>query len=74
MNNTSRIHRKSIGARLFCKDQLLIQSMVLPGMIWYVLFCYVPMYGVLLGFKDYSARKGIFGSPWVGFKQFQALF
>lgn len=74
MSDTNRIAQKTRWRRFFCKDQLLIQSMVLPGIAWYILFCYVPMYGVILGFKDYSARKGIMGSPWVGLKHFEALF
>lgn len=60
--------------RLFSKDQLLSQSMVIPGFFWYLLFCYVPMYGIILSFKNYSARKGIMGSPWVGLAHFKDLF
>jgi putative aldouronate transport system permease protein len=39
-----------------------------------LIFNYIPMSGVLLAFKDYSLRKGIFGSPWAGFKYFRQLF
>ena len=60
--------------KFFSKDQLLVQSMVIPGFLWYILFCYVPMYGIILGFKNYSARRGILGSPWVGLEHFRALF
>lgn len=56
------------------KGQLLLQSMVIPGIIWYLVFCYIPMYGVTLAFKDYIFKEGIFGSPWVGLKHFQQLF
>lgn len=38
-----------------------------------LIFNYIPMSGVLLAFKDYSLRKGIFGSPWAGFKYFRQL-
>lgn len=58
---------------LWNKEQWISQSMVIPGFLWYVLFCYVPMYGIVLGFKNYSARKGIMGSPWVGLTHFQEL-
>ncbi|MDF2887303.1 MAG: protein lplB [Lacrimispora sp.] len=48
--------------------------MLVPCIIYYILICYVPMGGVLLAFKDYSFRKGIWGSPWVGFRYFQMFF
>lgn len=48
--------------------------MLVPCIIYYVLICYVPMGGVLLAFKDYSFRKGIWGSPWVGFRYFRMFF
>ncbi len=60
--------------KYFTGEQLAAQSMVLPGLVWYIVFCYLPMYGILLGFKQYSPRKGILGSPWVGLEHFHALF
>lgn len=48
--------------------------MTIPGIIWLLIFCYYPMYGVLIAFKDFSYKKGIWGSPWVGLKNFQFLF
>jgi len=51
-----------------------IQLMVLPALLMIVLFQYIPMYGVLLGFQDYSLFKGFLNSPWVGFKHFEAFF
>lgn len=47
---------------------------VLPALIWFAIFCYVPMYGITLAFKDYSFSKGILFSPWVGFGAFKQLF
>ena len=52
--------------------QLLI--IFLPGLIFYLLFRYVPMYGVLVSFKKYSPFLGVFKSPWIGFKNFQDFF
>ncbi|SFB62141.1 putative aldouronate transport system permease protein [Cohnella sp. OV330] len=51
-----------------------IQLMVLPGLIFLLVFSYIPMYGVLMAFQDYSLFKGFFGSPWVGFKHFEMFF
>lgn len=45
-----------------------------PALIYYLVFCYGPLLGVQIAFKDYQFRKGILGSPWAGFKHFQALF
>lgn len=46
----------------------------LPGFIWYLIYKYLPMYGLIIAFKDYNFSKGIFGSPWVGLKHFKFLF
>nr|HML46711.1 sugar ABC transporter permease [Clostridia bacterium] len=52
-----------------------IYMMLLPALVWYAVFCYQPMYGVLLAFKDYKFNMGILFSPWVGLKYFrQFLF
>ena len=48
--------------------------MLLPGLIYYIIFRYVPMYGVVIAFKDFNARLGILGSPWIGFEQFIRFF
>ena len=48
--------------------------MVLPVLIYYILFCYVPMYGTLMAFQDYDPAWGILGSPWVGFSNFVDFF
>lgn len=44
---------------------------VLPCVVWLLVFCYYPMYGAILAFKDYKYNLGILGSPWVGLKHFQ---
>jgi putative aldouronate transport system permease protein len=48
--------------------------MALPGMIQIFVFSYLPMPGLLLAFKNYRAADGIWGSQWVGFKNFEFLF
>jgi putative aldouronate transport system permease protein len=48
--------------------------LLIPGLIYFILFCYVPIYGVQLAFKDYIATKGIGGSPWVGVVNFNRFF
>lgn len=48
--------------------------LVIPGIIWYIVFAYMPMYGLIIGFKDFSPYRGIAGSPWVGFMWFEQFF
>ena len=47
---------------------------LLPGIVYYVVFHYLPMYGVTLAFKDFRASLGILGSPWVGLRHFHRFF
>jgi len=51
------------------KSKYLYLMMLIP-IVYYVLFHYMPLYGVLIAFKDYKVAKGVWGSPWVGFKWF----
>ena len=46
----------------------------LPVLAWLIVVCYVPMVGLVLAFKDYSVYDGIFGSPWIGWTNFEILF
>lgn len=48
--------------------------MALPAIIFFIIFVYSPMYGVIVAFKDLYIKKGILGSPWVGLFWFNKLF
>jgi len=48
--------------------------MLVPAIIWFIVFLYKPMYGLQIAFKDYSIFRGVSGSPWVGFEHFETLF
>lgn len=48
--------------------------MALPALLLLLVFAYLPMIGIIVAFKDYRAAQGIFGSDWVGFKNFEFLF
>jgi ABC-type polysaccharide transport system, permease component len=52
----------------------LLYLMMLPVIAYYIIFHYIPMYGALIAFKDYSPMKGILGSDWVGLKHFHDFF
>ena len=51
-----------------------IYVMLLPTIIWFIVFLYKPMYGLQIAFKDYSIFRGVADSPWVGFEHFETLF
>lgn len=48
--------------------------MLLPCIIFFIIFSYIPMGGLLLAFKEYKFNKGILGSPWIGFEYFKTFF
>ncbi|WP_082087922.1 ABC transporter permease [Domibacillus indicus] len=48
--------------------------MILPGLLYFLIFKYVPMAGVVIAFQDYQPFLGMAGSEWVGFKHFERLF
>lgn len=51
-----------------------IYMMALPVIAYYIIFHYIPIYGAMIAFKDFSPALGIFKSPWVGFKHFYNFF
>ena len=56
------------------RTQIPLTAMSLPAIILVFMFSYVPMFGLILAFKDFNVRDGIFGSPWCGFANFSYLF
>lgn len=67
-----KIKQDSLARRFF--KQWDIQLMVIPALLFVFVFSYIPMYGVLMAFQDYSIYKGFLHSPWVGFKHFEMFF
>ena len=61
---TWRLMRRNIALYVF----------LVPAFLYIVLFCYVPMYGVQIAFRNFNFAGGVTGSPWVGLKWFQAFF
>lgn len=52
----------------------LFYLMMLPGLLYFAVFRYLPMFGLVIAFKDYDIFKGIWASQWVGLKNFRELF
>ena len=55
----------------FNRDQKMLYLILLPFIIWYAVFMFKPMYGMVIAFKDYSLFREISGSEWVGLKNFK---
>ena len=51
-----------------------IYLMLVPVLLYYVVFHYLPMYGVVIAFQDFNPIRGVFGSKWVGLQNFQDFF
>ena len=58
----------------YLKREWQIYVMLLPTIVWLILFLYKPMYGLQVAFKDYSLFRGVSGSEWIGFEHFETLF
>lgn len=56
------------------KKHLALTIMIVPTIAFFIIFRYVPMYGLTMAFKDYRFNLGILGSPWVGFDNFELIF
>ncbi|WP_127579493.1 ABC transporter permease [Paenibacillus koleovorans] len=69
------VYRKkkvSLLARLW--KERFIHMLVLPGLLYFIIYRYIPMGGLVIGFQDYSVFKGFLSSDWVGLKHFKELF
>ncbi len=56
------------------RNDSLLYVMLIPVLAWYLIFCYVPMSGIVLAFKNFRYDGGIWGSPWVGMANFSKMF
>ncbi len=65
-------HRGSFGKYLWKNKYLYL--LLIPGLLYFVIFNYAPMYGLTIAFKDFKFSEGIFGSPWNGLENFKYLF
>jgi len=77
MNNLTLANgRQTASARVaqVLKHNWRLWLLLLPGLVWLIVFCYIPIYGVSIAFKDFNAKLGIMGSPWVGLKYFKQFF
>ncbi len=58
----------------YIKKKRYLYLMLIPAVIYFILFNYAPMYGILIAFKDFNFKKGIWGSEWIGLENFRYMF
>ena len=61
-------------AKKSIKRHWQLYLVILPIIVYFIVFKYIPMVNSVIAFKDYSVVKGIWGSPWAGFKHFELFF
>jgi len=70
--------KKKVSVRKIFWDQRYLMILVLPVVLWMLIFNYIPMFGLIISFKDYNPYlgplEGFFKSPWVGFANFKEAF
>lgn len=68
--------KKSLGQRFVkgLRDYWQYYILLLPALAYFLIFCYGPMYGAQIAFRNFIANKGIWDSPWVGFDHFVRFF
>lgn len=60
--------------RIYMKNNYLLYLFLLPPLVYFVIFRYGPMYGILAAFKEYNIFQGVFKSPWNNFASFKEIF
>ena len=74
---TEKQREKAMKRRLIKRDWRMnkaVYLMAVPVIVYFIIFNYIPMGGILMAFEDYSIKKGIFGSTWVHFDNFIRFF
>lgn len=74
MEKKKRVKEKKWSLREDIRRRWQLYLMLLLPVAWLIIFCYVPMGGIAIAFQDYSFKRGIFGSEWVGLKYFKQFF
>lgn len=69
IKNNDKSHGLSFSQR-FSKIHIVLYLMVIPTILYVIIFNYIPLGGLIIAFKNYNSFQGIFGSPWVGLENF----
>lgn len=73
-NSKTKVPKKKINYAVYFKNNWQLYVLILPAIIYFIVFNYMPLYGIQIAFKDFKAVFGISGSKWVGFKHFENFF
>lgn len=74
-NNQSEFrHKYKSDVTMFLRRYGILYLFLIPALLYYIIFHYIPMYGTLIAFKNFNPYIGILESPWVGLKHFLAFF
>ena len=74
MEKSSKFKVKRLSLSKILKRYWQLYLLFIPVVVWYVLFMYKPMTNITIAFKKFSPIRGIAGSPWVGWKNFEQMF
>lgn len=74
MSKKKKQVRKKTSLMLILRNNWQLYVLILPAVIYFLVFNYLPLYGIQIAFKDYKAVDGIAGSPWVGLEHFKTFF
>ncbi|MCU6792229.1 ABC transporter permease subunit [Paenibacillus sp. WQ 127069] len=74
-----KVNNKTVTNIMSCFFKAILKykflyALMLPGIVWYIMYRYLPMFGLIIAFKEYNFALGIWDSPWVGMKYFNYLF
>lgn len=73
-SNVAPVRQKKNGFSAYMRQNAWLYIFLIPGMVFLFIMNYLPMFGIVIAFKDFRVVKGIMGSPWVGLKHFEYLF
>jgi putative aldouronate transport system permease protein len=66
--------QKMTKALRYLNKKKYLYILLLPCVVYFFIFNYIPMYGIIIAFKDFNFAKGIMNSPWIGFENFKYMF
>ena len=72
--NQVAVPKHKVSWKVYLKNNWQLYVLVAPAIIYFIVFNYLPLYGIQIAFKDYKAASGIAGSAWVGLKHFKNFF
>jgi putative aldouronate transport system permease protein len=74
LEKTGSFKEKMSRTWMLLKKQKYLHLMVIPGIIWMIIFNYIPMYGIIIAFKNYTIIDTFNSAPWVGLENFREFF